>query len=91
VFDLGAKLHVTPAASDTATSLKKQAALHGAAFDKVYVDNEVDYHKDVVNAVTTVLIPNARNGELKAALQGVAPLFQGHLEHGEMVQKDLSK
>lgn len=99
VFALGAKLHVTPAASDTATSLKKQATgelaklktLKGAAFDKEYVDNEVAYHKAVIGAVTTVLIPNAQNAELKTALQGAAPLFQGHLEHAEMVQKELNK
>ena len=99
VFALGAKLHVAPADSDTAAGLKKQAAettahlktLHGAAFDKAYVDNEVGYHKAVIGAVTTVLIPNAQNGELKAALQGAAPLFQGHLEHAEMVQKELNK
>lgn len=44
VMDLGAKLHVTPADSATAASLKKQAAettaklkaLKGAAFDKAY-------------------------------------------------------
>ena len=56
VFDLGAKLHVTPADSSTSASLKKQAAdtmahlktLNGAAFDKAYIDNEVGYHKAVI-------------------------------------------
>jgi putative membrane protein len=99
VFDLGAKLHVTPADSDTAASLKKQAAeelvklkaLQGTAFDKEYVDNEVSYHKAVIGAVTTVLVPNAQNAELKSALVGAAPLFQGHLQHAETVQNALGK
>jgi putative membrane protein len=98
VFDLGAKLHVAPADSPTADSLKKQAAetlahlktLHGAAFDKAYIDNEVAYHKAVIGAVTTVLIPNAQNAELKSALDGVVPLFQGHLEHAEHIQADFA-
>lgn len=98
VFALGAKLHVTPAESPTGDSLKKQAdetlthlkTLHGAAFDKAYVDNEVGYHKAVIEAVTSTLIPNAKNAELKSALQGAAPLFQGHLEHAEHVQASLS-
>jgi putative membrane protein len=98
VFALGAKLHVTPADSDTQTSLKKQAAetlahlktLSGKAFDKAYVDNEVGYHKAVINAVTTVLIPNAQNAELKSALQSAAPLFQGHLEHAQHIQSELA-
>jgi putative membrane protein len=97
VGNLGAKLNVTPAESDTSQALKAQAqqtteqlkGLNGAAFDKAYVDNEVAYHKAVINAVSTVLIPNAQNAELKSALQGAAPLFQGHLEHAQMVQEHL--
>jgi putative membrane protein len=96
VHDLGAKLHVTPAESDTATGLKKQAdettahlkTLSGADFDKAYVDAEVGYHKAVIQEVSTVLIPGAQNAELKSALQGAAPLFQGHLEHAEHLQSN---
>jgi len=98
VFALGAKLRVTPAGSGISASLNKQAAetmahlktLHGAAFDKAYVDNEVGYHKAVINAVSTVLIPNAKNAELKSALEGAAPMFQGHLEHAEHIQATLA-
>lgn len=94
VFALGAKLHVTPADSDTSNSLKKQAAeeteklktLSGKAFDKAYIDNEVAYHKAVIDATTSTLIPNAQNAELKGALTSAAPMFQGHLEHAEHVQ-----
>jgi len=97
VFDLGAKLHVTPADSDTSATLKKQAAdamahlktLDGAAFDKAYIDNEVTYHKAVIQEVSTVLIPDAQNAELKSALTGAAPMFQGHLEHAEHLQSSL--
>jgi putative membrane protein len=97
VFDLGAKLNVTPADSDTSKSLKSQSeettrklkALKGKAFDKAYIDNEIAYHQAVINAVSTVLIPNAQNAELKSALEGAAPLFQGHLEHAQKVQADL--
>jgi len=97
VSDLGAKLNVTPADSDTRNSLKSQAqqtteklsALNGRAFDKAYIDNEVSYHQAVINAVSSVLIPNAQNAQLKGALQSAAPLFQGHLEHAQRVQADL--
>ena len=97
VFDLGAKLHVTPADSDTSASLKKQAAeettklkaLKGKAFDKAYIDNEVSYHTAVIDAVSKTLIPNAQNAELKSALEGAAPMFQGHLEHAKKIQSSL--
>jgi putative membrane protein len=97
VAQLGAKLHVTPAASPTQAALKKGAAeneahlktLSGAEFDKAYVDHEVDYHKAVIDAVKTTLIPNAQNAELKSALEGAAPMFQGHLEHAEHLQASM--
>ncbi len=97
VFDLGAKLKVTPEDSDTSKSLKSQAqetdnklrSLKGKAFDKAYIDDEIAYHKQVIDAVSSKLIPNAQNAELKSALQGAAPLFQGHLEHAQKVQADL--
>jgi len=97
VSALGAKLNVTPADSDTRNSLQTQSeqtteklkALNGRAFDKAYTDNEVNYHQAVISAVSSVLIPNAQNAELKGALQSAAPLFQGHLEHAQRVQADL--
>ncbi len=90
---------MTPADSDTSKSLQAQAkettaklkSLKGAAFDKAYVDNEVAYHTAVINAVSTVLIPNAKNAELKGALEAAAPLFQGHLAHAKNIQASLNK
>jgi putative membrane protein len=97
VGDLGAKLKVTPASSDTSKALNKQAKettsklkkLSGSAFDKAYVANEIAFHKAVINANDNVLIPSAKNGELKSALEGARPLFQGHLEHVENIQSTL--
>jgi putative membrane protein len=97
VFALGAKLHVTPADSATEASLKSQSeettaklkALKGKAFDKAYVDNEIAFHKQVIDATKSVLIPNAKNAELKGALENAVPLFQGHLEHAQNIASSL--
>lgn len=97
VSDLSAKLGVTPADSDTSASLKSQSeettaklkALNGKAFDKAYIDNEVGYHTAVIKEIQSVLIPDAQNAELKSALEGTVPLFQGHLEHAQNVQASL--
>ena len=97
VADLAAKLNVTPADGETSNSLKAQAqqtmqklqGLKGKAFDKAYIDNEVAYHQAVINATNTVLIPDAQNAELKSALQGAVPLFDGHLQHAQRVQSAL--
>ena len=97
VNDLGKKLNVKPAPSDISKSLKSGAAtenkklqgLSGAAFDKEYIDHEVAYHQQVLDAAGKVLIPNAQNAELKGALQGAAPLLQGHLDHAKQIQGEL--
>jgi putative membrane protein len=85
------KLGVTPQDNPTSQSLSKQAAgeltklshLHGAAFDRAYVKNEVAYHRTVNGALKTTLIPGARNAELKSLLQTGLTLFTEHQKHAE--------
>ena len=92
-LDLTKKLNVKPEDNDTSRSLTKAATeerhklakLKGAAFDKAYVENEVAYHKQVNSALETVLIPSAKNPELKDLLQTGLKLFQGHEQHAEHV------
>lgn len=89
------KLNVTPEDNDTSKSLVTQAnekkdelsKLTGAAFDKAYVDNEVAYHKTVNDALKTTLIPSSSNAELKALLETGLKIFEGHLQHAEMLAK----
>lgn len=75
-------------AESTKKNLRSQSA---AAFDKAYIDNEVAYHKAVIGAVETVLIPQAQNAELKALLEKVVPVLKTHLSHAEMVQANYKK
>ena len=92
-LDLVKKLNVTPEDNDTSRSLSKAAAdkqaelakLNGAAYDKAYVANEVAFHKTVNGALETLLIPSAKNPELKSLLQTGLKLFQGHQQHAEHV------
>jgi putative membrane protein len=63
--------------------------LKGAAFDKAYVDHEVAYHQQVLDAVDKALIPNAKNEQLKALLVKVRPAFVAHLEHAKHLQSTL--
>ena len=93
------KLKVTPQDNATSKSLKdggeKNVAnlktLSGAAFDKAYVDHEVEYHQAVLDAVDKTLIPSAQNAELKALLVKVRPAFVAHLEHAKKIQASLGK
>ena len=91
------KLKVTPEDNPTSQSLKAQGAenvkklqgLHGAAFDKAYVDHEVAYHELVLDAIDKTLVPNAQNEELKALIVKVRPAFVAHLEHAKTIQASL--
>jgi putative membrane protein len=97
--ELVTKLKVTPQDNATSKSLKEGGdkniatlkGLQGAAFDKAYVDHEVEYHQQVLDAVDKVLIPSAQNAELKALLVKVRPAFVAHLEHAKTLQSSLSK
>jgi putative membrane protein len=63
-------------------------AKSGEAFNNAYVDNEVAYHKAVINTVEKRLIPEAQNQELKDLLTSILPVLKSHLEHAEMLMKD---
>ena len=91
---LAKKLDVTPQDNPTSQSLKtggaenvkKLTGLSGAAFDRAYVDHEIAYHEQVLDAIDKVLVPNAKNEELKALIVKVRPAFVAHLEHAKMVK-----
>lgn len=95
---LAKKLGVTP--KDNAVSKQLQADAErtkaqldgksGAVFDKAYIDNEVAYHRAVINAVEGLLIPETENSELKDLLLKVVPALKTHLEHALMLQGKLA-
>jgi putative membrane protein len=95
--DLVTRLKVTPQDNPTSQSLKSGGdsnvaslkTLKGTAFDKAYIDHEVTYHQQVLDAVDKTLIPNAKNEELKALLVKVRPAFVAHLEHAKMIQSSM--
>jgi len=96
---LAKKLGVKPEDSPTSQSLKTGAAentrnlegLKGVAFDKAYVDHEVAYHQQVLDAIDQVLIPSTKNAELKNLIVKVRPAIAAHLDHAKMIQSDLAK
>jgi putative membrane protein len=95
--DLVKKLGVKPETNPTSEALKKGGdeniaslkKLKGKDFDKAYVDHEVDYHQQVLDAVDKVLIPSAKNAELKALIEKVRPAFVAHLDHAKHLQSTL--
>ncbi len=73
--------------ADAAKSEKTLQTKAGKDFDKAYINNEVAYHKAVIDAVSNLLIPETENQELKELLQNILPALNAHLQHAQMLQK----
>jgi putative membrane protein len=94
--DLAKKLNVTPTppANDDSQAQydKTMSTLNGAAkgrdFDKAYIDNEVAYHKAVLETATAAMNA-AQNAELKNLIQKAAPAIQAHLDMAQSIQGKL--
>ena len=94
--DLAKKLGVvpTPPSDDASAKSHKAAmtrleALSGAEFDHAFLQHEVAFHKGVIDAVTTTLLPAIKNAELKDLVVKVAPAFQAHMVAAANLEKSL--
>src|SRR3954464_12449168 len=83
--DLAKKLGVTPTppkdfgmAKDHAAAMKQLRSVKGKAFDKAYLAHEVAYHKAVIDAMNSTLLPALKNQEVKDLVTKVAPAFKAH-------------
>lgn len=68
-------------------NIKNLKPLRRHAFYKAYIDNEVSFHGKVLSAIDSLLIPKAKNIELKWLLEKVRPAFLSHLHHAIRTQK----
>src|SRR5678815_206674 len=83
--DLAKKLGVQPTppkdfsmAKDHAAAVQALNAANGAAFDRTFLAHEVAFHKAVIEAVNTTLLPALQNLEARALVTKVAPAFKAH-------------
>jgi putative membrane protein len=95
--DLAKKLGVTPTPPADGASAKAHAAAmtslkgkKGAAFDHAFLQHEVAFHKAVIDAVTSTLLPAIQNAEVKDLVVKVAPAFQAHMLAADALDKKLA-
>jgi putative membrane protein len=88
--DLAKKLGVTPtppvgdrSAEDQKAVIRRLNSLRGPEFDRAFLEREIQFHKDVIAAIETTLLPAIKNKELRALVVKVAPAFQAHLVMAE--------
>jgi putative membrane protein len=96
--DLAKKLNVTPTppkdfalAASHADAMKKLNATSGKDFDRAYLENEVAYHKAVIDAINGTLMPATQNAEVKDLETKVAPAFEAHMMAAQRLLDGLPK
>ena len=90
---------ITPADDDAGRDLRDLStlqrdslrALSGRAFDDTYVAMELDRHRAILSMIDDVLLPRARNGELREALTSARPIIAAHIAHAEQLLATLAK
>jgi putative membrane protein len=95
--DLAKKLGVTPtppkddqSAKDHAATMARLRGLSGAEFDHAFLQYEASFHKAVIDAVTSTLLPAIRNAELRTLVVQVAPAFEAHMIAAQNLEKKLA-
>ena len=91
------KLNLTPQApaNDTLPAMAQKlsdslkATPKGAAFDKLYIDDEVAVHQYVQGLLQTAL-GAAQDTSLKALITKAQPLIQAHLTKAQDIQSKLN-
>jgi putative membrane protein len=93
------RIKITPQDNPTSQSLKSEAQknvakltrLRGAAFEREYIDHEVAFHRQMLETIDKVLLPNVENELLKGSLAKMRPAFFSHLKHALRMQASLSQ
>lgn len=97
VRDLLAKLDMTPEDNLASLDMRDESSakrdmlreLSGYAFDSTYIENEVTYHRRFLASLDEIMIPRARNAELRTLLTNVRPAVAAHLAHAEQVRANV--
>jgi putative membrane protein len=94
--DLAASLKVTPTppanfalAAAHVETMRNLRSLKGAAFDRAYLQQEIDFHTAVIDAVTKTLLPAIQNAQVKDLVTKVAPAFVAHRDRAQYLLANL--
>ena len=94
--DLAQKLGVTPTPPADDASARQHAqvmaslrAKRGVEFDRAFLQYEYAFHKSVLDAVRSTLLPAIDNAELKALVVKAVPAFEAHMIAAQTLDKKL--
>jgi putative membrane protein len=94
VNDIAMRNGITAVENQTSLDFRDRSAdrrdilrdLNGVRFDSAYAANEVQFHMELLSALNTMLVPNARNPELREFVNVLKPAVSAHLAHAEQVR-----
>jgi putative membrane protein len=94
--DLAKSLDVTPTppadfalATSHATAMRSLRELRGSAFDREFLQHEIDFHNAVIDAVTSTLLPAIQNAQVKDLVTKIAPAFVAHRDRAQSLLNEL--
>ena len=99
VATLMTKLNIAPQDSPTSQNFIVKSmqnitslnSLNQTEFNKTYINQEVIFHEQVLDTIDSLLIPNAKNAELRQLLDKIRPAFASHLNHAKRVREYLNQ
>lgn len=87
---LANSLHVIPTppkdfalAKAHVSAMRSLRAAKRKAFDRAFLQHEVDYHNAVIDAITKTLLPATQNAQVKDLETKVAPAFVAHRDRAQ--------
>lgn len=75
--------------TDAEKIIDELSDLRGAAFDKRYAENELNYHRAVNDLVANAFLPNIENDEVRALFKAGLEIFRAHERHAESMVASL--
>jgi len=98
VQSLSKRVQITPADSSVASDLEQTASrkcdeLEQASkddFDRQYINAQVEGHQKVYDLLSSQLIPNATNADLKNRLEEAKTMVEKHLNEAKEIQSSMA-
>lgn len=70
-------------------AIRSLRRVKGKAFDRAFLQHEVDFHNAVIDAVTNTLLPAIQNAQLKDFVTKVAPAFVAHRDRAQSLLNEI--
>ena len=98
IMDISTRDRITAEDNETSLDFRDHSAtrrdvlreLEGARFDSAYIANEIQYHQEFLDAISSSLIPSTKPGELRDFVTNLRPAVSAHLAHAEQIRATLA-